>query len=220
MGIDLSAGGNIQTLHPYYATEDYLARDRDAGIVRQKNGARGLHVTEDFIVGMQQGLEEEVGDAAGMVMYRAGYEWGLQDMKFFEERFEREFGGRTKINEANIMFVLESWWWPLTAEGWGTWTIDFSSRKQGLIFVDIFDSAVAKSIGNIGKPVCHLYAGCLAGVFTYFSRHELSGIEIQCYAMGEDYCKFLIGSDKKINAASFWVQEGAGADDIMSKLST
>jgi len=175
-------------------------------------------VTEDFIVGLQQGLEEEVGDAAGLVMYRAGYEWGMQDMKFFEERFEREYGGRTKITEANIMFVLEQWWWPLTAEGWGTWAVDFSSRKQGLIFVDLFDSAVAKSIGNIGKPVCHLYAGCLAGVFTYMSRHELSGIEIQCYAMGEDFCKFLIGSEKRVNAASFWVQEGASAKDISEKI--
>ena len=148
MAINLSAGGNIQSLHPYYAMSDYLERDLEGGVIRQKNGARGLHLTEDFVVGLQQGLEEEVGDAAGIVMYRAGFEWGLQDMKYFEERFEREYGGRTKMSEANIMFVLEQWWWPLTAEGWGTWGVDFSSRKQGLIFVDLFDSAVAKSIGN------------------------------------------------------------------------
>lgn len=218
MGISLTDGGNIQTLHPMYALEDYFRFEKDAGIVRAGSGARALHVTEDFMVGVQEGLEEEVGDAAGMVMYRAGYEWGLQDMKAFESRFEREFGGATKMTEAHIMFVLETWWWPLTAEGWGTWTVDFAQRKQGLIFVDLFDSAVAKSIGAVGKPVCHMYAGCLAGVFSYFSKHELSSIEIQCYAMGEDFCKFLIGSEKRVNAASFWVEEGATAGEIMGKL--
>jgi predicted hydrocarbon binding protein len=218
MAISLSAGGNIQTLHPFYAANDYFDYDRSKGVVNLKSGTRGVHVTEDFVVGLQAGLEEEVGDAAGMVMYKAGYEWGLQDMKHFETRFEREFGGRTKMSEANIMFVLEQWWWPLTAEGWGTWAVDFSHRKQGLIFIDLYDSAVAKSLGNIGKPVCHMYAGVLAGVFTYFSKHELSGIEIQCYAMGENYCKFLVGSEKRVNAASFWVQEGASSSEIMDKV--
>lgn len=218
MAISMNEGGNNKILHPFYDTTDYIRHDHEAGTLELATGARGLHVTEDFIVGLQSGLEEEVGDASGMVMYKAGYEWGLQDMKAFESRFEKEYMGRTKMSEANIMFVLETWWWPLTAEGWGTWNIDFSQRKQGLIFVDLFDSAVAKSLGNLGRPVCHMYAGLLAGVFTYFSKHELSGIEIQCYAMGEDFCKFLIGGEKRVNAASFWVEEGAPAKEIMDKM--
>lgn len=218
MAINLTAGGSSQTYHAWYSMQDYLERDRDAGIVRQRTGARGLHVTEDFVVGLQQGLEEEVGDAAGMIMYRAGYEWALHDMKAFEARFAAEFGGKTSITDANILFVLETWWWPLTAEGWGTWRVDLSRRREGLIFVDLFDSAVAKSLGNIGKPVCHMYAGLLAGALTYLSKRELSGIEIQCYAMGAEFCKFLIGAEKRVNAASFWVQEGASAQDIVDRI--
>nr|HPH29898.1 4-vinyl reductase [Pseudomonadota bacterium] len=49
-------------------------------------------------------------------------------------------------------------------------------------------------------------------------RRELSGIEIQCYSMGEDFCKFLIGSAKRINAAQFWVREGATAQEVISRL--
>lgn len=218
MAINLSAGGNIQILHPYYSQSDYLARDREAGVVRQRTGARGLHVTEDFVVGLQAGLEAEVGDAAGMVMYRAGYEWALQDMKAFEPRFEQEFGGRTTISEANMIFVLETWWWPLTAEGWGTWQVDLSRRSEGLILIDLYDSAVAKSLGNIGKPVCFLYAGMLAGVFSYISKRDLSSIEIQCYATGAAYCRFLVGNDKRLNAATFWVKEGATAQDILTRI--
>jgi hypothetical protein len=38
--------------------------------------------------------------------------------------------------------------------------------------------------------------------------------------MGEDFCKFLIGSEKRVDAASFWVQEGASAKDIAERLQT
>lgn len=218
MAISLQAGDGKQRTHAMYGQDHYFDYDPQRGVIDLKTGARAVKVTEDFIVGLQAGLEEEVGDAAAMIMYRAGFEWGLQDMRAFEPRFEREFGGTTKMTEANIIFVLEQWWWPLTSEGWGAWSIDFSQRKQGLIFSDMYESAVARSLGNIGKPVCHMYAGLLAGVLTYFSKHELSGIEIQCFSMGESFCKFLIGSEKRINAASFWVEEGASAKDIMSRL--
>lgn len=217
MAIGTAAGGHGAIMHAPYAKRDFFEYDLRAGTIRERTGTRGVHVTEDFMVGLQNGLEEEVGDAAAIIMYRAGREWALQDMKLFEKRFEAEYGGRTRMNEANVMLALETWWWPLTSEGWGTWKVDFSQSGKGLVFVDLFDSAVAKSLGNIGKPVCHMYAGLLAGVFTYFSRHELSGIEIQCYAMGEEYCKFLIGAENKVNAAGFWVQEGASAREIMER---
>jgi hypothetical protein len=36
--------------------------------------------------------------------------------------------------------------------------------------------------------------------------------------MGNDCCKFIIGSQKKVNAAEFWRREGASAKEIMEKL--
>jgi hypothetical protein len=88
-----------------------------------------------------------------------------------------------------------------------------------MIFIDLFDSAIAKSLGQLGKPVCHIYAGLFAGVFTYLTQRDLSGIEVQCYAMGEDICKFIIGAEKRINAAEFWFREGATAREIIEKIS-
>ena len=114
--------------------------------------------------------------------------------------------------------MLETWWWPLQAAGWGKWSFDLSHRKEGLIFIDLYESAVAKSIGNVGSVVCHYYAGLFASVFSGFAKRELSGIEIQCYSSGEDFCKFLVGSSKRINAAQFWVQEGATAKEVISRL--
>jgi hypothetical protein len=70
----------------------------------------------------------------------------------------------------------------------------------------------------VGKPVCHIYAGLLAGFFSRLVKKSLNCIEIQCYAMGETYCKFLIGKQDRIDAATFWQNEGANAKDIETKL--
>jgi predicted hydrocarbon binding protein len=202
--------------HNYYTLDDYFHTDR-TGKIFDRYRKRIAFANEDFVVGLQKGLEEEVGDAAQIIMYKCGYEWALEDMKNFEKRFSDEFDGRS-ISQMNLNMVLETWWWPLQTTGWGSWNFDFSHKKQGLIFIDLFDSAIARSVGYIGKVACHFYAGMFAGLFTYLSKRELSGIEIQCYSMGEEYCKFLIGTQKKVNAADFWVQEGAPAKEILAKV--
>ncbi|MBC7476229.1 MAG: 4-vinyl reductase [Candidatus Sericytochromatia bacterium] len=202
--------------HNYYNLEDYYKNTKE-GKIFDKYQKRVVLADENFIVGLQKGLEEEVGDVAQMIMYKCGYSWALEDMKNFDKRFKSEFDGRA-IDEMNFNMVLQTWWWPLSITGWGSWDFDFSYKKQGLIFVNLYDSAVAKSLGNIGKVACHFYAGLFAGVFTYLSKKELEGIEIQCYSMGETFCKFMIGMDKKVNAADFWVKEGATAKEIIDKM--
>jgi len=116
------------------------------------------------------------------------------------------------------MYVLEAWWWSFIAQGWGNWEVDMSDQKNGFMFINIFDSAVARTLGNVGKPVCHLYAGLFSGFFTNLIGKDLGCIELQCYAMGETYCKFLLGKKDRIDAASFWHNEGATTRDIEKKL--
>lgn len=209
--------GQQPVKHNYFNQEDFLRYDRKAGTILTHNAQRAIHVTEDFIVGLQVGLDEEVGDASAVVMYKVGHAWGLEDMRGYEQTMLREYG--RDIQDMNLQFVMEQWWWPLQTMGWGSWEIDFESKKdQGLVLINLYDSAVAKSLGEVGKPVCYLYAGMFAGVLTHLARRALSGIEIQCYAMGSSYCRFIIGSKNRINAVEFWLEEGAQADDVLKKL--
>jgi predicted hydrocarbon binding protein len=200
----------------HYSTEDFFQPQLDRGIVYDWNGLRNIFSTEDFIIGLQEGLEEEVGDASAAVMYTIGCEWGRKDAEFFTAWFEKDFG--RSIRQSNLPFLLETWWWPFTSQGWGRWKVDMSDRKQGFMFISIFDSAVARSLGDVGKPVCHLYAGLFSGFFTSLVKKELDCIEIQCYSMGENYCKFLLGGKNRIDAAAFWMNEGATSRDIEKRL--
>lgn len=202
--------------HDHYNFEDFFSFDSPKGIVTDWNEGRNIFVAEDFIIGLIEGLEEEVGEAAGVVMYNIGHQWGLQDADFFQVWFEKEY--EKKISESNSKFVLEAWWWPFITQGWGNWEVDLSDQKNGFMFINIFDSAVARTLGDVGKPVCHLYAGLFAGFFSKLIRRELGCIEIQCYSMGETYCKFLLGRKDRIDAAQFWQNEGATARDIEKQL--
>jgi uncharacterized protein len=203
-------------IHYHYDFNSFFHFDHQKGTVTDWNDSRNILASEDFIIGLIEGLEEEVGSAASLVMYNIGKDWGTKDAAFFEAWYQREY--QQDLRQANLSLVLETWWWPFTAQGWGNWDVDLSDQKNGFMFVNIFDSAVARTLGDVGKPVCHIYAGLFAGFFSSFIQKQLNCIEIQCYAMGETYCKFLLGKRDRIDAATFWTNEGATARDIEKRL--
>ncbi|MBI1292500.1 4-vinyl reductase [bacterium] len=216
MPVSIEAGA--QHRHNYYDPQDFFTSNPETGEIRRRDGERVVAVSEDFIAALLAGTAQEVGEeAARAILYQTGYRWALKDMKTFQRNIEEEFGG-TKLTDMHLAFVLETWWWPLTTQGWGGWKYDFSMKSQGIITIDLYDSVIARSLEQLGKPVCYWYAGLFAGLITHLTRRELNCIEIQCYASGHDVCRFMVGQDKRINAAAFWVEEGATAGEILNKL--
>lgn len=203
--------------HNYYTPESFYRHDEKRGMLKNVYGQRVMRVSEDFMIAMLGALEDEVGQqAATEIMYKCGYQWGLEDMRSFCTRARAEF--QAELDKMRIGFLLEEWWWPLTITGWGTWRYDFRQKEKGLLYVELYESAVAKSIGDIGTAVCYFYAGMFAAVFSVLARRNLASVEMQCYSMGEDFCKFVISDYEKVDAASFWRSQGATSKDIMKKL--
>jgi uncharacterized protein len=199
---------------PYNRTK-FFQFDMEQGKIEDYHHQRNLLVGEDFIVSLLKGLEHEVGEAAGWLCYQIGFEWGQQDAVLFQSWFKEAHN--LTLETANLAFAMETWWWPYTAQGWGTWSPNLSNRESGFFYVDLYDSAVAKTLGYVGKPVCHLYSGILAGFFSVAFKQNLCSTEIQCYAMGNDFCRFLLGSEERIQAAEFWISSGANANEIATR---
>jgi predicted hydrocarbon binding protein len=205
--------------HNHYLPDEYIQRDVDAGSIRLGGDRRAAQVSESFVTGLHAGVEAEVGESAGFLMYRSGFEWGTRNIARFNERMRRSYGGgKRDIWQMNPKFVFENWWWPMTLSGFGGWSLDLKFDRKNIVVVEIRNSAVAQSMERAGKPVCHMYAGLFAGAFSYFDRRERSSIELQCYAMGSDHCKFLVGDATDVNAADFWVKEGASASEVVERL--
>ncbi|WP_310412777.1 V4R domain-containing protein [Chamaesiphon sp. OTE_8_metabat_110] len=199
----------------HYNRSQFFQFDMAQGKIADYHRQRNLLVGEDFIVSLLKGLEHEVGDAAGWLCYEIGLEWGKQDAVLFQSWFQEFY--KLTLETSNLGFAMETWWWPYTVQGWGTWSPNLDNRASGFFYVDLYDSAVAKTLGYMGKPVCHMYSGILAGFFSVAFKQNLCSTEIQCYAMGNDFCRFLIGSEERIQAAEFWLSSGAKANEIAER---
>lgn len=207
-----------QPLHNYFTIEKFY-KNEGLGQIVNRYKQRMLLLSEDFLAGVYDGLTEDAGtagDVAGEILHACGYAWGKSDIQVFEQRCRQEFG--RPIEEMIFGMVLETWWWPLRAAGWGGFQFDLSHRQEGLIFVDVHESAVARALGKVGKPVCHLYAGLFAAVFGHLARRDLSSLEIQCFSAGADCCKFVVGSTRRLGAAQSLLRAGATAQDVLKRL--
>ena len=204
--------------HNHYHDSEFYRHDPDKGTLTNPYGQRVMRVGEDFLVAVLGALEDEAGqNGAREIMYKCGYQWGQHDMRRFLPRMQAEF--EAELDRMRVDFLMEQWWWPLTIQGWGTWRYDFTQRDKGLLYVELYESAVAQSTGDIGAVVCYFYAGLFAATFSALGRRPLGCVEMQCYATGEDFCKFVVADYDRVNAAAFWRTEGASARDITRKLS-
>jgi predicted hydrocarbon binding protein len=120
----------------------------------------------------------------------------------------------------DIALVLESWWWPFRANGWGRWRCDLGRPQAGVVMIDVDQSAVAAALGRTGYCECHLYAGLFAGAFSRFTTHELAAVEFACTARGNDCCKFVVAAPAKVERARSWRDSGFGADDILRRITS
>lgn len=73
--------------------------------------------------------------------------------------------------------------------GWGSLSFDFSGSPMK-VYLD--NSQEADWLGPTEKPVCHYYAGCIAGYAGTISGEEVAVNELACKATGHERCVFTL----------------------------
>ena len=182
----------------YFNDEDFIRPDFGRGTVRDATGRRLVRTSIDLLAGLTAALNRE-GAAAGDVLYKLGRRLGRCRFPRLCQPRTKEFGVAS-LEQMHFQVMLETWRWPFTAAGWGTWRYDFRRARVGLPVVDLTDSAAVS--GKSDKPTCHLYAGLFAAVFSALAKRELIGVELQCAAVGADSCRFLVAASAKAGAAA------------------
>ncbi|OWT32348.1 ArsR family transcriptional regulator [Methanobrevibacter sp. 87.7] len=81
----------------------------------------------------------------------------------------------------------------------------WESKGLGKLDIDIGDIIIATVVNcfecgllpKTGKPSCYLDSGIFEALFTSYFNTDIDVTEIQCYAMGDDCCKFTIESTEE-----------------------
>ena len=201
------------------AAREFFQADLISGALLRDNGSRCAALPVDFVQSIHLALFEQFRETAQDVLYRIGFEWGLQEMLRVNQHVRNDDGsGKIAPWDMDPNLVFEEWWQPLRETGWGAATLDFSHLARGVVVAEVRQSIVASALGRTDRPVCHCYAGLFSGGLSFFERAERHATEMQCRAMGHPSCKFIIGPGADVDAAEMARKQGVAAIDIIRRI--
>ncbi len=148
-------------------------------------GVRSVITPEGSLLGIMEAANDILGErGTWIIMYRAGYNTALE--------FSRTMMEVHQLDPNQVALAYSDF---AHLRGWGFYKlIDMGfTSGQGRIRVDhsIFADYFLKQ-GGSDRPVCGFITGALAGI-----THAVSGVlvrarELQCVAMGADYCEMVV----------------------------
>lgn len=200
----------------YYRDEDYFSLNVKNGVIRSPIGTRVIALPEDFIRGLHLGLEEETGQAAGIILYSCGRWWGRQ----FIKRHGLETKHFYQLDHADLplhfyLQVLRRVW---ALYGWGRLDVSFGLRERGFLEVSVENALYSDVVGNVGRVTDYLVAGVLSSIVSDLSGRDLDCCEIACRSKGDPRCEFLVGLKNRVDVVSGWVKQGRSRADIVGSI--
>lgn len=198
------------------ASGESFRSDLATGKLLCPDGQRRVALVTDLIQNLHSALTENFGESTRDLLYRSGFEWGLEEMLALNSRLQP--GKGVSLVKMDPKYVFESWAKSLRECGHGTANFDFSRLDRGIVLVELQQSAIAAALESAEQPACHLYAGLFAGAFSFYDRVERHAVEIQCAALGQPACTFIVGPGSDVDAAEAARQKGARTAEILSRL--
>lgn len=203
-------GGN------YFAHDAYVSGDFEIGLIENRAGARLIAFPRLLLEAMYTALEQETGQASGLVLYNCGRWWG----KNFYRRFAAEvteYYGKPLAEMEMVQFIecIKQCW---KTYGWGIMDMDLTHYEQGFLVVKTSHSPFAEAAPKSTKPMCFAEAGLLSAFFSQLSGKELDCVQTGCESKGEEYNYFVLGIKDRVSKAQAWLEEGQDHQTIMERL--
>ncbi len=193
--------------------------DPARGTLRRANGARLAVIPANFLLALHLHLFERFAENTQDVLYRSGYDQGLQDMGRLNQELRSQYASASfDFWQMDAKFILDSWWAPLAQAGWGRCTFDLTALARGVAFVEMENNPIAEALGSAEHPICHFFAGLFAGGLSFFERTENHATEIECRAANGERCRFIVAGGGAVDSAEGWRQQGVSAAEIMRRL--
>jgi len=208
----------VPNRHNYCSDASYFHSEPAEGVLRDPYARRLTRVSIAFLSSLHSNLVRQFGEGeAAEILYKLGQRWGESEFAHFTKRAPREFGVMS-LDQMPFNVMLETWRWPLTTQGWGTWRYDLQRARNGLIGIELETSAEVAAVGRSERPVCSLYAGFFAATFSALARRDLAAVELRCAANGPETCRFVVTIAARARTAARLRDEGLSASEVLDAL--
>lgn len=196
-----------------------IQTDRSLGTLRRANGTRLVGAPADFLLSLHLHLFDHFADTSQDVLYRSGFEQGLQDLVGLGQELREQYGSASfDLWQMDTKFILETWWRSLEEAGWGHAVFDVAALPRGIVLVGLEESPIATALGSAEHPICHFFAGLFAGALSFIERAERHATELECLAAGGAQCRFFVGPGSAVDSSEGWRQQGVPIAEIIRRL--
>jgi uncharacterized protein len=197
----------------YFSPDAYIQADFEIGLIENRHGSRLIAMPQALLRGIFAGLEQEIGQASGVVMYNCGRWWG----KSFYHRFLEEvssYYGKPLVEMDTVEFLqcLKQCW---KTHGWGIIDFDFSYYQKGFIVVTTKNSAFAEAANGATEPSCSAEAGVLGSFFSQLTAKNLQCVQTACESLGAEKNYFVIGLANRLKPIQAGVDKKLSHQAIM-----
>jgi predicted hydrocarbon binding protein len=148
-------------------------------------GTRSIITPVGSLVGIMEAANDILGErGTWIIMYRAGYSTA---MAFAQTMIDERGMDPNEVALAYSDFAR--------MRGWGFIRLMGMRFTEGRGRLHVYDSIFAdhfRETGGVSRPVCGFIAGALAGVTRAVSGMKVRAREVQCAALGAEYCEMVV----------------------------
>jgi len=200
----------------YFAPDAYVQGDYEFGLIENRQGSRLIGLPSVLLQAIQTTLEQEVGPAAGLVLFNCGRWWGKNFYRRFSEELSNYYGKPlAQMEMVELLQCLKQCW---KTHGWGTMDLEMDYYQQGFLVVKVKDSAFAELATTVDLPQCFLEAGIFSVFFSQITGRNLHCVQTSCESMGAECNYFVVGLFERLKPVEAWLKEKQDHAAIMEQL--
>ena len=202
----------------YFAPDAYVQGDYEFGLIENRQGARLVALPEVLLQAIYSSLEEEVGPAAGLVLFNCGRWWGKNFYRRFSEELSNYYDKPlAQMEMVELLQCLKQCW---KTHGWGVMDLNTDYYQQGFLVVKVGNSAFAETVTSSDRPQCFLEAGIFSAFFSEITGRNLHCVQTSCESMGAEVNHFIVGLLKRLEPVEALLEEGLDHDSIIDSLTS
>ncbi len=173
-----------------------LTHDAVTGSLLDANARPVISANDDFWQALDAMTDGQPGAQRRAFFHRLGKDWGWKHALRVENFVQREHG--LTMREVELQIALESLSGSLGVLGLGRFDVDLEYRSRGLVLISHRGSPFVAMLARREGRRCDLLAGLFGGFLSYLSGRSLVGREIECSRSPSTPCRFVVGTERRL----------------------